>query len=163
MSSNVVSILQVGGFFGALGSAPISGELFLRPNSHRASYNVLPEIAKLGRRWTLLVFAAVFIIGAVRVRPRPIIGPWVPFPSLQILTVVADGSNGLAEIYAGRVISGIGIGGMSAVAATYISECAPKHERGRITGLFAIMVRTSVVSIVAGVLNEVSLRQQWVS
>ena len=62
--------------------------------------------------------------------------------SLQILTTVASGSNGLAEIYAGRVISGVGIGGISAVAPAYISECAPKNERGRITGLFQIMVRS---------------------
>ncbi|KAF7428968.1 hypothetical protein PC9H_008205 [Pleurotus ostreatus] len=106
VSSNVVSVLQAGAFFGALGSAPIS--------------------AKLGRKWTLVVFAVVFIVGA-------------------ILTTIAGGSNGLAEIYSGRVISGIGIGGISAVAPAYISECAPKNERGRITGLFQIMVTTGVM------------------
>jgi len=45
-------------------------------------------------------------------------------------------------IYAGRVISGFGIGAISAVAPAYVSECSPKEVRGRITGLFQIMVRT---------------------
>lgn len=46
ISSNVVSVLQAGAFFGSLGSAPIS------------SY--------IGRRWTLFAFTIVFAIGAVR-------------------------------------------------------------------------------------------------
>jgi MFS family permease len=62
----------------------------------------------------------------------------------QILTTVSGGPSGLAEIYAGRVISGVGIGAISAVAPTYVSECSPKLVRGRITGLFQIMVAMSV-------------------
>ena len=45
VSSNVVSVLQAGAFFGALGSAPIS--------------------SRIGRRWTLVIFALVFALGAV--------------------------------------------------------------------------------------------------
>lgn len=61
---------------------------------------------------------------------------------LQVLTTIAGAPhNGLALIYAGRVISGLGIGGISAVAPAYVSECCPKEVRGRITGLFQIMVR----------------------
>ncbi|KAF8637720.1 hypothetical protein AX17_002623 [Amanita inopinata Kibby_2008] len=106
VSSNVVSVLQAGAFFGALGSAPIS--------------------AKIGRRYTLLAFSLIFIVGA-------------------ILATIAQGKRGLAEIYAGRVISGFGIGAISAVAPTYVSECAPKEVRGRITGLFQIMVAIGVM------------------
>ncbi|KAF8151347.1 general substrate transporter [Crassisporium funariophilum] len=106
VSSNVVSVLQAGAFFGALGSAPLS--------------------AKIGRKYTLLVFSIIFAVGA-------------------ILTTVANGDNGLAEIYAGRVISGIGIGAISAVAPAFVSECSPKEVRGRITGLFQIMVAVGVM------------------
>jgi len=107
VTSNVVSVLQAGAFFGALGSAPIS--------------------AKIGRKYTLLLFSLVFVVGA-------------------ILTTVATGSSkGLAEIYAGRVISGIGIGAISAVAPAFVSECSPKEVRGRITGLFQIMVAVGVM------------------
>jgi len=52
---------------------------------------------------------------------------------------VASGPGGLAEIYAGRVISGFGIGAISAVAPAYVSECSPKEVRGRITGILQIM------------------------
>ena len=45
VSSNVVSVLQAGAFFGSLGSAPIS--------------------AKIGRKWTLVLFSLVFSLGAV--------------------------------------------------------------------------------------------------
>ncbi|KAG6810895.1 hypothetical protein H0H93_014686, partial [Arthromyces matolae] len=57
-----------------------------------------------------------------------------------ILTTVAQGSNGLAQIYAGRVICGIGTGGITAVAPAFVSECAPKEVRGRITGCFQVTV-----------------------
>ena len=45
ISSNVVSVLQAGAFFGALGSAPVS--------------------AWIGRRYTLLIFTLIFSVGAV--------------------------------------------------------------------------------------------------
>ena len=47
VSSNVVSVLQAGAFFGALGSAPVS--------------------AKIGRRYTLLIFVVVLLAGAVSI------------------------------------------------------------------------------------------------
>ena len=55
---------------------------------------------------------------------------------------MASGDKGLSEIYVGRVISGVGIGAISAVAPAYVSECSPKDVRGRITGCFQIMVAT---------------------
>ena len=62
----------------------------------------------------------------------------------QILTTVAGDPGGLAKIYAGRVISGVGIGAISAVAVApaYVSKCSPKEVRGRITGIFQLMVKT---------------------
>jgi MFS family permease len=63
------------------------------------------------------------------------------------LQTIADGegNRGLGYIYGGRVVSGIGIGAMSAVAPAYVSECSPKQVRGRITGMFQIMVATGVM------------------
>ena len=60
----------------------------------------------------------------------------------QILATVANEPGGLAKIYAGRVISGVGVGAISAVAPAYVSECSPKEVRGRITGIFQMMVET---------------------
>ena len=64
---------------------------------------------------------------------------------VQILQTVAGGSRGLGYIYAGRVVAGLGIGAISAVAPAYVSECSPKEVRGRITGLFQIMVAVGVM------------------
>jgi MFS family permease len=58
---------------------------------------------------------------------------------------VAGDGQGIGYIYSGRVISGIGIGGISAVAPAYVSECSSKDVRGRITGLFQIMVAIGVM------------------
>jgi len=106
VSSIVVSVLQAGAFFGALGSAPIS--------------------ARFGRKKTLIGFSLFFSIGAA-------------------LQTALGGGRGLAYIYSGRVIAGVGIGGISAVAPAFVSECAPKDVRGRITGMFQIMVATGVM------------------
>ncbi|CDO72247.1 hypothetical protein BN946_scf184970.g99 [Trametes cinnabarina] len=45
ISSNVVSVLQAGAFFGALGSAPLS--------------------AAVGRKWSLFIFTIIFSVGAI--------------------------------------------------------------------------------------------------
>lgn len=123
ISSIVVSVLQAGAFFGALGSSFISRMLFRLP---LLQFLTSPA-AKIGRRYTLFTFAALFLVGAI------------------LTTVAKSPSNGLALIYAGRVISGVGIGGISAVAPAYVSEAAPKDIRGRVTGLFQIMVATGVM------------------
>ncbi|TDL14168.1 MFS general substrate transporter, partial [Rickenella mellea] len=106
LSGNVVSVLQAGAFFGALGSAPIS--------------------SRIGRKATLMSFCLIFAVGA-------------------LLQTIAGGSRGISYIYAGRVVAGIGVGAISAVAPAYVSECSPKDVRGRITGLFQIMVAIGVM------------------
>ncbi|KAF8649919.1 hypothetical protein AX16_005476 [Volvariella volvacea WC 439] len=106
VSGNVVSVLQAGAFFGALGCAPVS--------------------ARIGRKYTLFAFTIIFVVGA-------------------ILTTIAHGPHGLSHIYAGRVLSGFGIGAISAVAPAFVSECCPKDVRGRITGMFQIMVALGVM------------------
>lgn len=63
----------------------------------------------------------------------------------QVLQTIAGGSRGLGYIYAGRVVAGIGIGAISAVAPAFVSECCPKEVRGRITGFFQIMVAVGVM------------------
>jgi MFS family permease len=60
-------------------------------------------------------FSVVFLIGAaIQVGARHAIG----------------------QIYAGRVIAGLGIGGMSSITPIFVAENCPPAIRGRITGLF---------------------------
>lgn len=69
----------------------------------------------IGRRYTLFAFAAVFMVGAA---------------------VQTGASHDISYIYAGRVVAGLGIGGLSGVMSVYVSENAPPKIRGRIAGLF---------------------------
>lgn len=95
VSSNVVSLLTAGCFFGSIFAAFIND--------------------RLGRRYSLMIFCLVFLIGAA-------------------LQVGAHHEIGL--IYGGRVIAGLGIGGMSSITPVFVSENCPPAQRGRIAGLF---------------------------
>ena len=74
VSSNVVSLLTAGCFFGSIAAA-FANERF-------------------GRRYSLMAFSTVFLLGA----------------GLQVGT-----PKQLSYVYAGRVIAGLGIGGMSSI------------------------------------------------
>jgi len=87
-----------------------------------------PISAWVGRRKTLLAYTLIFVVGAI-------------FQTIAN----GEGDRGLGYIYGGRVISGFGIGAISAVAPAYVSECSPKQVRGRITGMFQIMVAIGVM------------------
>jgi sugar porter (SP) family MFS transporter len=95
ISSNVVSLLTAGCFFGAIAAA------FLND--------------RYGRRYSLMGFSVVFLIGAA---------------------VQTAATHHIGQIYAGRVIAGLGIGGMSSITPVFVAENCPPAVRGRITGLF---------------------------
>ncbi|KZT57575.1 general substrate transporter [Calocera cornea HHB12733] len=108
LSSNVVSVLQAGAFFGSLISGFTAGWF--------------------GRKWTLVGSSLVFIVGAI------------------LATIAKDQhTRGLAYIYAGRVICGLGVGAMSSIGPLYAAEIAPKAIRGRVVGLFMVNVATGVL------------------
>ncbi|KAF9892270.1 hypothetical protein FE257_002047 [Aspergillus nanangensis] len=95
ISSNVVSLLTAGCFFGAIGAAFAND--------------------RFGRRYTLMVLSVIFLVGAA---------------------VQTAASSQISYIYAGRVIAGLGVGGMSAITPLFVAENCPPKVRGRITGLF---------------------------
>lgn len=119
----MVSALLGGAFIGALGSAPFSCQLL--SNGYPRDLNSRHSPAALGRRWTLLLFTFVFCVGG-------------------ILQTIAGEGRGLGYIYSGRIIAGIGVGAICAVSPAYLSECAPRDIRGRVTGLFDISAATGV-------------------
>ena len=67
VSSNVVSVLQAGAFFGALGSAPLSGRPLDSPHHPRSCL-----AAFVGRRRTLVGFTVLFCVGAVSLLARTV-------------------------------------------------------------------------------------------
>lgn len=95
VSSNVVSLLTAGCFFGAIAAA------FLND--------------RFGRRYSLMGFAVIFLIGAA---------------------IQTASQHSIGQIYAGRVIAGLGVGGMSSITPVFVAENCPPAVRGRITGLF---------------------------
>ncbi|MCJ1324333.1 hypothetical protein MMC10_000995 [Thelotrema lepadinum] len=72
-----------------------------------------------GRKHGLVAFSTTFIIGAA-------------------IMLGANGARGLGLIYAGRVLTGLGVGGASMLTPIYISEIAPPAVRGRLVGLYEL-------------------------
>lgn len=95
VSSNVVSLLTAGCFFGSIFAAFIND--------------------RIGRRYSLMIFCFIFMIGAA---------------------VQVGAHHKIGQIYAGRVVAGLGIGGMSSICPVFVSENCPPRTRGRVAGLF---------------------------
>jgi len=139
VSSNVVSVLQAGAFFGALGSAPISSmQLYVIKQARELTKPSHPLSDRLGRRWALMVLVVILSVGAVSVSDIYLYLSGNSGP--QIFATMARGSQGINYIYAGRIVSGFGIGGISTISPAYVSECSPKGVRGRITGVLTVMI-----------------------
>lgn len=99
LKANIVSVYQAGAFFGSL---------FAYVTSHF-----------LGRRYSLILFSAVFIVGAG-------------------MMLGANGERGLGLIIGGRVLAGFGVGGASNMTPIYISEISPPAIRGRLVGIYEL-------------------------
>ncbi|KAF4465086.1 MFS quinate transporter, partial [Fusarium albosuccineum] len=78
---------------------------------------------RFGRKWSLVDAGTVFNLGV----------------TLQMI----GGSIGL--FYAGRGLTGIGVGSSSVVIPQYIAECAPANIRGGLVGLFEIALQIGAV------------------
>lgn len=70
---------------------------------------------RFGRRYSLMLFSLVFLVGAA---------------------VQVAAHHNLGYIYGGRVVAGLGVGGMSSITPVFVSENSPPQHRGRIAGLF---------------------------
>jgi sugar porter (SP) family MFS transporter len=122
LSSHIVSTFQGGCFFGVI-----------------ICYLI---VETLGARWTLMMCGAIFDIGT-------------------ILQVSSSGQLGL--IYGGRVLTGkypqmiqkggtstdkhigLAVGASSLIVPAYISECSPPAIRGRLIGIFEIVLQFSQI------------------
>ncbi|GAA6027971.1 hypothetical protein JCM8097_001807 [Rhodosporidiobolus ruineniae] len=81
-----------------------------------------PICDRFGRRLTVLLASWIFLAGAA-----------IHFASTP--------TTGLGGIYAGRVVGGVGVGMVSLVVPIYISEMAPPAIRGRLTGLYELLLQ----------------------
>jgi sugar porter (SP) family MFS transporter len=96
--ANITSTFQVGCFFGSLLTFPFA--------------------EKFGRKKSIMLAAAIFIVGGV----------------------MMCAANGIVElIIAGRAVGGLGIGMATMTVPVYIAETAPPSIRGRLVGLFEVV------------------------
>lgn len=72
---------------------------------------------RYGRKWTVVGSGIVFIVGVVLHF----------FPNINIL-------------YVGRLITGLGVGATTVIIPVYIAECSPAPIRGRLVGIFEVML-----------------------
>jgi MFS family permease len=123
LKANIASTFQAGSFFGAILCYPLT--------------------ERLGRRISLVLCGLVFDIGA-------------------LLQLVAGGHIGV--IYAGRAMTGLyccpipislhnsnfslsrlAVGASSLMVPIYISECSPPAIRGRLVGVFEVVLQFSQI------------------
>lgn len=99
LKANIVSVYQAGAFFGSL-------------FAYITSYFI-------GRRWSLIAFSLVFMLGAG-------------------MMLGANAERGLGLIIGGRVLAGIGVGACSNMVPIYCSELSPPAIRGRLVGIYEL-------------------------
>lgn len=81
------------------------------------------------------------------------------------ISLISNSARGLGAIYAGRVITGLGIGGCSGLAPIYVSEIAPAAIRGKLVGCWEVSWQVGGIIgywINYGVLQNIpNSRKQW--
>ena len=102
-----------------------------------------PFTRKFGRRLSIVLASAIFNVGAI----------------LQLFP-----SHGLAAWYAGRVISGVGVGIATVIIPMYSAEMSPKEIRGRQGSFFQLFFTLGVFTsywVDYGVSNLAPSTTQW--
>ncbi|KAI9668799.1 MAG: High-affinity glucose transporter rgt2 [Alyxoria varia] len=114
-SSEIVSILSAGTFFGALTASPavipeLDNEILTRYGKNSGDY--------LGRRMGLMVSIIVFTFGVI----------------------LQTAATEIPLFVAGRFFAGYGVGMLSALIPMYQSETAPKWIRGAVVGAYQLAI-----------------------
>lgn len=97
---------------------------------------------RFGRRTCLMVNLIIYLIGAA----------------------LMTGANGAGMVYAGRVLTGWGVGCSTMVVPVYVAECSPPHVRGRLVGLYEVGVQMGTMIgfwVPYGLLRSSSGSAQW--
>jgi SP family galactose:H+ symporter-like MFS transporter len=143
-------LIALGSFMFGYDTGVISGALlFIKSDFHLSSFEqssvvsvlLLGAIAgasyagkvadRIGRRTTLGLLGAVFTVGIA----------------------IAALANGYPMMLVGRVVMGLGVGGVSALVPTYLSEISPAQIRGRMLTLNQLLITIGLLA--AYVVNAV--------
>ncbi|KAJ7625312.1 general substrate transporter [Mycena polygramma] len=86
--------------------------------------------SRYGRKPCLLASGAIYVVGS----------------AMQcVVGLGKTREHALSLLYAGRFIGGIGVGMVSALVPSYVSECTPRAIRGRCTGLIQLAINTGIL------------------
>ena len=104
-------------------SADLSGNIVstLQAGCFAGSLAAFPLTDRYGRKWCLIGAAAIIMTGVI---------------------MQAASLGNLGTLYAGRFISGLGVGAASTVNPLYVSENAPRAIRGLLTGMYQLFIVT---------------------
>jgi MFS family permease len=80
-----------------------------------------PLTDRYGRKWCLVGISVLITIGII---------------------MQAASNKNLGPLYAGRFVAGVGVGAVSTINPTYVSENAPRAIRGLLTGLYQLFIVT---------------------
>lgn len=105
--------------FSSTASANLSANLVstMQAGAIIGALAALPLSEKLGRKPSLMIIAVFAFIGG-------------------FMQAFSNGSFGV--FYAGRVIEGLGLGGATMLAPTYVSENSPRAIRGLLIGFYQL-------------------------
>ncbi|KAJ7784287.1 general substrate transporter [Mycena metata] len=86
--------------------------------------------SRYGRKPCLLVSGVIYVIGS----------------AIQVVVGLGTSRpNALRLLYVGRFLGGVGVGMVSAVVPSYVSECTPQAIRGRCTGLIQLAINFGIM------------------
>mmetsp|Transcript_5737 Transcript_5737/g.16156 ORF Transcript_5737/g.16156 Transcript_5737/m.16156 type:complete len:564 (-) Transcript_5737:130-1821(-) len=94
---------------------------------------------RFGRKRSLFTSSWIFIFGAA----------------------IQGGAVNMSMMWAGRVFSGYGIGGLSMCVPVYISEIAPEHVRGALATLWQLAITSGILVASAGNIGLKEVEWGW--
>jgi MFS family permease len=84
---------------------------------------IWPITAHFGRRWSIVLSSLIFCLGGI----------------LQVVN-----THSIGAFYAGRVISGFGVGAATVLVPMFSAEMAPKNMRGQLGSCFQLFFALGV-------------------
>ncbi|KAL9096784.1 MAG: hypothetical protein Q9165_001272 [Trypethelium subeluteriae] len=118
------------------------GNLYIWTVNGTALQPLMGQIANIyGRRWPIIISVAMFILGSG----------------------LGGGSNHVAQLIAGRLIQGIGSGGINVLIEIIVCDLLPLRERGRYLGLmFGLVALGAALGPLFGGLIVQNTSWRWV-
>lgn len=170
-------MLSIGTLFGAVAGAVSRAEQGRLHSYLYSSHTLSQSIAdRLGRKKAVIVDCAVIIVGTIIQISTQVRQIFSPFPPFRSFVDIPRLQNAWYQLMIGRIVTGLGVGALSAVIPLYQSvrssfsssrpflislpqEIAPKEIRGTLVALFQLQVTWGILVAYCISIGTVSLAQ----